>query len=290
MKTITSILIAELFFLIIASIPATATIVVLVSTYDGFVIAADSRLTLASKDRDRIASDSYQKIVRIGQASALAFAGVGLLVDESDQSRSIGSLVEAFKIHEKISDSTHVSPKIVVDRLKKYFEQIYNSHLDNALQGELNIIVFGYDELSNRKLYEIDFPNIVKSAKGDPKIFGTANERYSSGTTGSYVLGQRDVFQRIVKGYDPLLSDLSFSEGLKDSLRYDIRYDIMTLQDGIDFAVFIARATIEAQRFNQKSVMGVGGEIDVATITTRGFEWIQKKELNVEGKESDHKK
>lgn len=114
-------------------------------------------------------------------------------------------------------------------------------------------------------------------------------EQFSSGVAGSFVLGQRDVWHRIIKGYDPMLSNISISEGLRDSLRYDIRYELMSLQDGIDFAVFIVRATIEAQRFNQRSVMGVGGAIDVATITTHGFEWIQKKKLNVEGKESNYR-
>ena len=67
-----------------------------------------------------------------------------------------------------------------------------------------------------------------------------------------------------------------------DSLRYDIRYDLMTLQDAIDFAVFIVRATIETQRFNQSSIQGVGGAIDIAVITTEGFRWIQHKELRGE--------
>jgi 20S proteasome alpha/beta subunit len=67
-------------------------------------------------------------------------------------------------------------------------------------------------------------------------------------------------------------------------LRYDIRYDLMSLQDAVDFAVFIVRATIEAQRFNQGSLMGVGGAIDVAVVTPDGFRWLQKKGISVEGR------
>jgi hypothetical protein len=66
-------------------------------------------------------------------------------------------------------------------------------------------------------------------------------------------------------------------------LRYQIRYDLMNLQDAIDFAVFIVRATIEAQRFNQASIQGVGGAIDIAVITADGFRWIQRKRLHGEG-------
>ena len=289
MKRFILVIIAELCFFFFTSVPANATIIILVSTYDGFIIAADSRLTLSDKERDRIASDSYQKIFRIGHSSGLAFAGTALLVDLNNQKRSIGSIVEAFKIHEKISDSTKISPELITNRLKIFFEQIYNAHRENIFEGTLAIIVFGYDEQNIRRIYELDFPKEEKSSTGSPTIVGVITPLFTSGTPGCYVLGQQDVWHRIIKGYDPSLDDINFSKEKRDSLRYDIRYELMSIQDGIDFSVFIVRATIEAQRFNQKSVMGVGGAIDVATITTHGFEWIQKKKLNVEGKESDYR-
>jgi hypothetical protein len=119
-------------------------------------------------------------------------------------------------------------------------------------------------------------------------------------------LGQVDVFARLIKGYDPQLRlytcakldttvtsdtlDSAITDTTVDTLeldwddfRYDIDYTTMTLQDAIDFAIFIVRATIEAQRFNLNALQGVGGTIDIAVITADGFQWIQRKRLNGEG-------
>ncbi len=52
----------------------------------------------------------------------------------------------------------------------------------------------------------------------------------------------------------------------------------MTLQDGIDFAVFAIRTTIDTMRF-QMCVKTVGGPIDVLVIKPSGAQWISRKEL-----------
>lgn len=60
------------------------------------------------------------------------------------------------------------------------------------------------------------------------------------------------------------------------------QYRFMTLQDAIDYAVFLIRTTIDYQRF-ATMVPTVGGDIDVAIITHhRGFEWVQQKEYRGE--------
>lgn len=59
-------------------------------------------------------------------------------------------------------------------------------------------------------------------------------------------------------------------------------YALMTLQDAIDYAIFLIRTTIDYQRF-ATMVPTVGGDIDVAIITHHGgFEWIQQKEYQGE--------
>ncbi len=68
----------------------------------------------------------------------------------------------------------------------------------------------------------------------------------------------------------------------------DLRF--MTIQDGIDYALFFLRTTIDYQRF---AIMNktVGGAIDIAIITPHaGFEWIQKKELRDENGVSQMRK
>ena len=62
-------------------------------------------------------------------------------------------------------------------------------------------------------------------------------------------------------------------------LGYTIRFKTLALQDRIDLATYLIRATVSAQGLASE-LRGVGGEIDVATITrTEGFQWVQKKEI-----------
>ncbi|HAW50379.1 TPA: hypothetical protein DCX16_05480 [bacterium] len=58
-------------------------------------------------------------------------------------------------------------------------------------------------------------------------------------------------------------------------------YQLLSLQDAIEYAVFLVRTTIDAQKFIPMPPT-CGGDIDVAIITpTDGFVWIRKKELDV---------
>lgn len=56
-------------------------------------------------------------------------------------------------------------------------------------------------------------------------------------------------------------------------LKREKRLDQMTLKDGIALAVALVQATIDLA----PAEAGVGGPIDVATVTTSGIKWIQKK-------------
>lgn len=60
------------------------------------------------------------------------------------------------------------------------------------------------------------------------------------------------------------------------------QYGLMTLQDAIDYAVFLIRTTIEYQTF-ATMIPTCGGEIDILVITYgKGLEWIQRKKLTGE--------
>lgn len=60
-------------------------------------------------------------------------------------------------------------------------------------------------------------------------------------------------------------------------------YQFFSLQDGIDYAAFLVRTTIEGQKFLPMPKT-CGGEIEIAIITpTGGFEWIKSKSLDAGG-------
>lgn len=59
----------------------------------------------------------------------------------------------------------------------------------------------------------------------------------------------------------------------------DIAWNLMTLQDGIDFAKYAIKTTIDTMRF-QIASKTVGGPIDILVIKPNGVQWIQRKELH----------
>jgi len=59
----------------------------------------------------------------------------------------------------------------------------------------------------------------------------------------------------------------------------EIAWGLMTLQDGIDFANYAIKTTIDTMRF-QVASKTVGGPIDILVIKPNGAEWIQRKELH----------
>jgi hypothetical protein len=60
-----------------------------------------------------------------------------------------------------------------------------------------------------------------------------------------------------------------------------IAWEVMPLQDAIDFSIYAIRTTIDTIRF-QARPKNVGGPIDVLVITPDGASWIQRKELRAE--------
>lgn len=59
----------------------------------------------------------------------------------------------------------------------------------------------------------------------------------------------------------------------------DIAWNLMTLQDGIDFAEYAIKTTIDTMKF-QIASKTVGGPIDILVIKPNGAQWIQRKELH----------
>ena len=55
-------------------------------------------------------------------------------------------------------------------------------------------------------------------------------------------------------------------------------FAVLPLQDAVDYATFLVRASAEAMRF-EPNVAPVGGPIDVLAITLDGMRWVRRKEL-----------
>jgi 20S proteasome alpha/beta subunit len=255
---------------------------------DGIALAADSRTThrFAGQDQPwRVMSDFTHKVFKVGDVG-IATYGYAVL-----SGRNIASHMSEF-------EATHAglaTAKDVADALADFFNKRFVDHLavvpgDVVAAGldALGFLVGGHDA-GLACLYEVGIPN------GGVKKLGDS-------TTGTAVWrGQTDVVQRLVKGADlaelaksaakagvtPALTSLEAAA--LPALEYVILFQTMNLQDAVDFAVLLIRTTIDVQRLTHGtsgdpgSWPGVGGPIEIATVTsTGGFEWLQKTELQPE--------
>jgi hypothetical protein len=161
----------------------------------------------------------------------------------------------------------------------------------------IDIMVAGFNHDGSYQVFICNIPGDITKQR-DSKVKGKE--------FGASWIGQIDVTSRIVLGWDGRIFNLSFiQEAIKNlgeesvikqlrSLEYQISWGTMTIQDAVDFCNLVIRTTEAIQRFSDGIVMdpgdipGVGGPIDIAVITRdKGFVWIKKKNISIDGKEID---
>jgi hypothetical protein len=103
--------------------------------------------------------------------------------------------------------------------------------------------------------------------------------------------GQREFVDRIIQGYDARVLDIAKStlsltptqlQDLQQALSpmlMQVPIQFLSLQDCVDLAIFFIKTTISAQKLSV-GIRGVGGPIDIATITrTTPLTFLQRKQL-----------
>ena len=161
---------------------------------------------------------------------------------------------------------------------------------------QLQFIMAGFNKDDSHEVCTVYVPGKT-DVKRDSRVKG---KEY-----GASWIGQTDVVSRIILGFDGRIGNLPFSQETNPAdvqnqlrgLEYVIQWGTMTLQDGIDFSVLAIETTTAIQRFSDGiasdpgDMPGVGGEIDVAVITSdKGFVWVKKKNLKVGNDEVDLEK
>lgn len=239
------------------------TLIVSVRTPDGVVVAGDSLLPLPRKDSS-VPQKTFlygQKVFPFcGKFGIGAFGGAGLL-----ENKSIYSTIRLFEQRLK-----ETPPLRVTDIAKKIGNEIHgilkeqfkreNTSVDTIPENEavLGFQVIGYDD-TDPKTVEIHLGKDVH-----------CRVQHAFGST---VSGSQEVVQAIWDLY-------------KTQPESQPPYPVFSLQDAIDYAEFLIRATIDHQRFSQ-TIPSVGGDIDIALVTLfDGFQWIRQKSLSkiLEGK------
>jgi hypothetical protein len=158
-----------------------------------------------------------------------------------------------------------------------------NMPADYKGKEEIVFLVGGFDkDATYGKVFEIGIP-----LRPQPKEWNADN-------FGPVWGGQREFTDRLIHGYDPRLINITKRtldltqeqvEKLSDALKQlsvGIPYPFLPLQDCVDLSIFLIRTTMSIQRW-QVGIRGVGGAIDVATITrTSGFQAVQQKKVRGE--------
>jgi Proteasome subunit len=252
------------------------TLAIAALTSEGIVLTADSRQTYKNlADTVRVGTDNSTKIFQLGEKIAVAIAGRAFALDDHQRMKNIGWFIEQFRKHE-LKQANTTSVKAIAQQLNK---SLTDKQIDNV-----GLIVAGYD------------PDAIGHAQmltvGQPLEDGLSRNTQDCG----YLrIGQDDVVARIMHGWSHEISDLDFvkkaqNDGVNiaaelNKLHYIVNWGTIPIQDAVDFCILMTRITESVQRFSDGttlhpgSIPGVGGEIDVATITSEGFQWLKQKTL-----------
>lgn len=265
---------------------------------EGIVLAADSRVTLftpmpgaAPNQQVMVPStfDNATKLLKVNLENHKFVAAVtfGLGAIGIKEPRTASSFMPEFEA--ELAGEKRVKVEVFAERLSVFFVKQWKLlGMPNNLPpgNEMVFMVGGYDkDAPYGTIFGFNIPS-------DPK----PKQLIAEGQFGANWGGQREFTDRLMQGFDPNLPnavheilgipqerrDLTLEAQLKAKLGIPIPWQFLPLQDCVDLATFVIKTTMALQRF-LVGVRGVGGAVDVATITrTEGFKEIQLKQVTGE--------
>jgi len=255
---------------------------------EGIVLAADSRVTLFAQTPDQkmqipASFDNATKLLRVSDQNYVGAVTYGIGAIGQLAPRTAHSFIPEFE-KELGEANARLKVEDFATKLGNFYQKRWEeAKMPTEIQGQAMVfLVAGYDEgAAYGRVFEIQIPSQPK-----PKEHNAGNE---FGITWG---GQAESVQRLLNGFDEQLlsvvqeqlklpSDQINTLGTQLRMRLSARipYQFLPLQDCVDLAIFLIRATSNLQTWSV-GIRGVGGAIDVATITrTAGFEPVQQKQI-----------
>ena len=252
------------------------TLVVALKGTDGIALAADSRVTLLYNGFPST-FDNATKLLTF--ASPHNWVGAVVCGSATIGGRTHHSQIPEFEA--TLGQSRLASVLEYAQQLSDFFHNKWLNSGQSVELADAEFIVCGYDLGDiNGKVFRFTTPRFPRPTEVNPGVPGL--------TWG----GQPSIVNRILRGYDLNILDTlrkhfsfddqqvaSLRQHLSREIQHRIPYDTLALQDCVDLSTYLIRATIEAQSFST-GLRGVGGEIDVATITqVEGFTWVNRKQI-----------
>jgi hypothetical protein len=254
---------------------------------EGIVLAADSRVTLTGQQpgSNLLFQAHYDNATKLLEVKGQDFVGavtygLGALGDR--EPRTAHSYIPEFET--ELADEKRLPVEEFAAKLGAFFLRQWNDSNTPAGFDPMIFLVGGFDEgEAYGRVFEVTIPASPTPVEKSPTEFGI--------TFG----GQHEIAGRLLGGYDPRMEDLvkthvrmnpaqtkNFREKVLRGLQTPIPYQFLPLQDSVDLAIFLIRTTATLQGW-VAGVRGVGGAIDVATVTrTDGFKAIQRKTIEGE--------
>lgn len=268
-------------------------IVASVKVYDGIVIGAESMTQLFANvpgSPQPVCIKAYshaRKIFKVGRLGVLTFGGGNI------GNRSIESFVDEFGDQENsLPGDTDRSVKAVTGRLLIFMRRYYNegfSAVPEAQRPQIGFFVAGYSPgqpLGSE--WEFILPNAQEPVQARP-----------DGAMGASWRGIQIPFTRLFFGLDPRVEQIlrelemdqarieAFRNRVNSTLRSNVAFDGMPLQDALGFCRFIIEVTIGLSTY-EMGVPTCGGRINLAAIThAAGFEWVSEPKLNFGRRRTD---
>ena len=257
---------------------------------EGIVLAADSRVTIntqipQSENQTLIVSSTFDNATKLLKVNGQEFVGAvtyGLGGLGQNPPRTAASFMPEFEESLRQSKVGRLSVEEFSKRLSAFFVKQWQDLMppDVPEEEQLNFVVGGFDneDSIHGRLFEFSIPGAAEPT-----------EQHPSTTFGIRWGGQHEFVGRLVNGYDPgllqLLQDRFNLEPtevepiLRATFSAQIPYSFLPLQDCVDLSVFFIKTTIGLQQ-RIIGIRGVGGAIDVATITrTEGLRIVQEKKI-----------
>jgi hypothetical protein len=257
------------------------TVIVGITTPDGVILASDSRLTRETDDGYRILSDSSQKIFEVG-GYGVAMAGLAFIADHT-----IAGLMDQFVA--QVTDDDRKTVDTFADALGAFFDRRFADWFEAAGETydveksgyQLWFFVAGYDDEGIGHIRQVFIPGPVR---GEDSPDTTLPETIRG--------GQTDVIDRLLDGVDwdkAAIPKNAISDEVNERLQ-SVAYNELapiTVQDGIDYASFLIRTTIDMQRFSDGTIgdpgliPACGGPLQILVVEQSRTRWPAKLELRV---------
>lgn len=270
---------------------------------EGIILAADSRVTLTAEIRPAQSKpsktqlpkmllpatyDNATKLLRVSGQEYVGAVTYGLGALGQKTPRTAHSYIPEFEEELMKAQVGRLSVYDFAKKLSDFFMKQWQEsgmpQVQKYTGPDMIFLVGGYDV---NEPYGAVFEFFVPK-KPLPK------EWHKDGF-GMVWGGQKEFTDRLIQGFDdglPILAQqhLGLSDSqrdgltahLKSNLQAKIPFPFLPLQDCVDLSIMLIRATISIQNWII-GIRGVGGAIDVATITRTGkFKPIQQKRISGE--------